>query len=93
MIASDTAIGAVRFNNRIDAPADVLSKFNVESYSLGRQFPAASKDRVMTNRRFPPPWIVEDIGACFVVKDSSGQKLAYVYFEEDPGRRSSQVAH
>jgi hypothetical protein len=40
-------------------------------------------------RSFPPPWSVEDIGAAFVVKDSSGQKLAYVYYEEEPGRRSS----
>jgi hypothetical protein len=39
------------------------------------------------NRRFPPLWSVEDIGAAFVVKDSTGQKLAYVYFEEEPGRR------
>jgi hypothetical protein len=30
-------------------------------------------------RRFPPPWSVEDIGAAFVVKDSSGQKLGYLY--------------
>jgi hypothetical protein len=30
----------------------------------------------------------EDIGAAFVVKDSSGKKLAYVYYEEEPGRRS-----
>jgi hypothetical protein len=27
-----------------------------------------------TNRRFPPPWSVEDNGACFVVRN----KLAYV---------------
>jgi hypothetical protein len=39
------------------------------------------------NRRFPSS--VEDIGACFIVKDSSGQKLAAVYYEEEPGRRSA----
>jgi hypothetical protein len=33
-------------------------------------------------RRFPPPWSVEELEACFVVKDSAGQKLAYVYFED-----------
>jgi hypothetical protein len=42
-----------------------------------------------TSRRFPVPWTVEDIGACFIVKDSTGQKLAAVYYEEEPGRRSS----
>jgi hypothetical protein len=30
-------------------------------------------------------WTVEDIGAAFVVKDSNGQQLAYVYFEDAPG--------
>jgi hypothetical protein len=40
-------------------------------------------------RRFPPPWSVEELDACFVVTDSVGQKLAYVYFEEEPGRRSA----
>jgi hypothetical protein len=40
-------------------------------------------------RRFPPPWTVEELDACFVVTDSAGQKLAYVYFEDEPGRRSS----
>jgi len=35
----------------------------------------------LTERRFPPPWTVEDIGAAFVVTDSAGQKSAYVYFE------------
>jgi hypothetical protein len=40
-------------------------------------------------RRFPPPWIVDESDACFVVIDSAGQKLAYVYFEDEPGRRSA----
>ena len=40
-------------------------------------------------RRFRPPWSVEETLACFVVKDFGGQKLAYVYFEEKPGRQSA----
>ena len=42
----------------------------------------------MPARRFPPPWSVDELEACFVVKDSPGQKLAYVYDEEESGRRS-----
>ena len=43
----------------------------------------------MPTRRFPPPWTVEELDACFVVVDHSGQKLAYIYFEEESGRRSA----
>ena len=43
----------------------------------------------MTERRFPPPWIVEELEACCHVCDSAGQKLAFVYFEEEPGRRAA----
>jgi hypothetical protein len=41
------------------------------------------------DRRFTPPWSFEDIDAAFVVKDGSGQKVEYVYYEEEPGRRSA----
>ena len=40
-------------------------------------------------RRFLPPWSVDELEACFVVKDSADQKLVYVYYEEEPGRRSA----
>jgi hypothetical protein len=40
-------------------------------------------------RRFPPPWTIEETDACFIVRDSTRQALAYVYFEDEPGRRST----
>jgi hypothetical protein len=41
------------------------------------------------SRRFPPPWTVEETDACFIVKDHAGMSLAYVYFENEPGRRAA----
>jgi hypothetical protein len=29
----------------------------------------------MVARRFPPPWTVEELDACFVVTDGAGQKV------------------
>jgi hypothetical protein len=41
-------------------------------------------------RRFPPPGTIEELNdACFVVRDHNGQMLAYVYFEDEPGRRAA----
>jgi hypothetical protein len=42
-------------------------------------------------RRFPPPWSVEETDACFIVRDANGQALAYVYFEDEPGRRAAEM--
>jgi hypothetical protein len=40
--------------------------------------------------RFPPPWSVDETnGACFIVRDANGQALAYVYWEEERGRRAA----
>jgi hypothetical protein len=33
-------------------------------------------------RRFPPPWTVDQIPGGYVVKDASGQSLAYLYARE-----------
>jgi hypothetical protein len=40
----------------------------------------------MSNRRFPPPWSVEEQDPCFGVKYESGQQLAYVYYAALSGR-------
>jgi hypothetical protein len=35
------------------------------------------------------PWSVDEEEACFIVRDANRQALAYVYCEEEPGRRSA----
>jgi hypothetical protein len=39
--------------------------------------------------RFPPPWSVEETAPCFIVRDANGQALAFVYCEDEPGRRAT----
>jgi hypothetical protein len=34
-----------------------------------------------------PPWSVEDLAGCFVVKARGGRRLAYIYYEDSPERR------
>jgi len=41
------------------------------------------------NSRFPPPWSAEVQPNHYVVRDSNRLQLAYVYYENEPGRRST----
>ena len=43
----------------------------------------------MPDRRFPLAWSVEERPACYILNDANGQPLAYVYSEEEPGRRTA----
>jgi hypothetical protein len=48
--------------------------------------------RSRTHHCLRPPWSVAEQDACFVVRAHNGQALAYVYFEDEPGRRSAAKA-
>ena len=44
----------------------------------------------MAERRFPPPWSAAEVTPnCFIVRDANSQVLSYIYYENDPGRRSA----
>jgi hypothetical protein len=45
------------------------------------QQPAAPS---MTPRRFPAPWRAEPIPGAYIVRDASGQALAYLYSRDNP---------
>jgi hypothetical protein len=36
-----------------------------------------------------PPWPVDELETCFVLRDASGQALGYFYYEDETGRRSA----
>jgi hypothetical protein len=45
---------------------------------------------LVTTRRFLPPWTAEVQPNYYVVQDADGQQIAYVYFENEPGRRCAR---
>lgn len=51
----------------------------------------ANSLRDLMSRRFPPPWSIEQIPGGYVVKDATGQSLAYVYARET--KAQADVAH
>jgi hypothetical protein len=63
-----------------------LRRSEWQSWRLGNQ-------RTMAARRFPPPWSVEELETCFVVRDHNGQALAYVCYENENGRRLNGSDH
>ena len=44
---------------------------------------------IVAQRRFPPPWSIEERQESFIVKDSNGLRIAYLYFEDEPQRQMS----
>ena len=45
----------------------------------------------MTARRFPSPWSAELQPNYYVVRDADGQQIAYVYYSNDPERRTAAL--
>ena len=41
------------------------------------------------SRRFPPPWTIDEGSESFIIRDANGQALAYVYYEDETGRRTA----
>jgi hypothetical protein len=39
------------------------------------------------HRQFPTPWSVQELPACFFVRDKNNQSLAHVHFEDESGRQ------
>ena len=75
-----------QFNEAIDMllgriPLDMLDSKQQEG--LTRVFVAAG---FLMEHRLK---LAEETDACFIVCDHNGQALAYVYFEEEPGRRAA----
>ncbi len=82
----------------IGRPADAASREDGVSDSgqppkrtSERRWPNARVCSAMPDspRRFPPPWTVEETAPCFIVRDANGQALAFVYCEDEPGRRAA----
>jgi hypothetical protein len=61
------------------------------SINVGRQVNLIGFHCDSGSRHFLPPWSVEELDACYVVRDHDGQQFAYVYFEPRPCRKIADV--
>ncbi len=44
--------------------------------------------RMSPRRRYPPPWKIEEGAESYIVTDAAGQRLAFIYFENEPQRQA-----
>ena len=61
---------------------------NLLTLVVGRHASRARDGAAPEQGHFQPPWLVEDLMSCFVVRARGGQELAFIYYEDDPRRRS-----
>jgi hypothetical protein len=54
-----------------------------------RSFDRSGVGAKVSGRRFPPPWSIVEHPESFTITDATGQALAYVYFEDEKGRRKT----
>ena len=54
--------------------------------------PLVDPQHVTAERRFPPPWTVEEYrDISYIVRDANNFAVAYVYFEIEPGRAAAKL--
>ena len=72
-------------------PIDLTARMRLDHprRDRGDGYAQAMPDSSQPPRRFPPPWTVEETAPCFIVRDANGQALAFVYCEDEPGRRAT----
>jgi hypothetical protein len=64
-----------------------LAPLGIKENQPARRF---DSNQNSTNARLPPPWSVEELDGCFIIRDAHCQaRRAYIYYENKPGRRSA----
>src|SRR5262249_20003544 len=72
--------------------AHLFGRCSARSLSAGRFILIGSVDSCSmpsSSRRFPSPWSSEFQPHYYVVRAANGQQLAYIYYSNEPDRRSA----